>query len=562
MDDDHIENSSITLKFAVPDSILGEGVVMRRVVVSLLILFLSLSLIPCFVIPVRAEPTLLDVLNTLGFINVAEANVSTFPAGVYNLTLYAEFAGYCDQNELSYYQVGTSDYVVVITGPEGGYEYIVPPLTKTLMIDYEFGLSMLSPGPHRYFSENNLNPDGQIHCKIYANLDDASMYFVGFENEYGEIADRDYQDMVFALDAQSPPQASFTYSPPHPKALEGVVFSATDSSPYGGIIVSYRWDFGDGNVTTIGDPVITHVYATFGTCNVTLVMANSFGLNGSISQMVNARAPPTASFIYSPNNPGTGEFVQFDASASTPNGGTITEYKWDFGDGNVTSLSVAVVTHRFMSHGTFNVTLTVFDSEELNATAWKTVTVTTHDVAVVEVEPESSWLYKGKLCHANVTVTVANNGDVAETFTLTVYADNDTAVIGDEYTIGNKLVSNLLPNEYRNFTFTWDTTAEVQPCHLYLITAKTSIIPHETHTQDNNMSSSVLVKVRIFCDVNADGEVDIEDIYLAALAFGASNEPGELKYNPAADVSNDDLVDIFDMYLIASNFGKSCKPQP
>jgi PKD repeat protein len=532
---------------------------MRRFASSLLILALLVSVIPCLIASVRAEPTLIDVLNHLGFTNVAEANVSTFPAGAYNITLYAEFASYCDENELSYYQTGTSVFNVIFTGPEGGSEYVIPPLTKFFMTDYEFGLSMLSPGPHRYFTENNLNPDGQNHSKIYKNLDDPDMYLIGFENLYGQSADRDYQDMVFALDAQSPPQPSFSWSPPHPNALETVTFSATDSSKDGSAIVSYKWDFGDGNVTVISDPTIAHSYATFGTYNVTLVMTNSLGLNGSISQMVNIRAPPTASFTYSPTDPGTGESVQFNASASTPNGGFLTKYEWDFGDGNVTDSPNPIVTHQFMSHGTFNVTLTVFDSEEENATTWKTVTVTTHDVAVVTVKPESSWLYKGKLCHANVTVTVTNKGDGAETFTLTVYADNDTTVIGDEYTIGSQLVSNLLPNEYRNLTFVWDTTADVQPCHLYAITAKTSVVPHETHIEDNTMSSSTMVKVRIFCDVNGDGDVDIEDIYLAALAFGASNEPGEPRYNPAADVSNDDVVDVFDLYLIASNFGKSCR---
>lgn len=203
---------------------------MKRYVACLLAITLFFPFISHLVIPAHAEPTLLEVLTNLGFTNVAETDVSTFPSGVYNITLYAEFAGYANENELSYYQTGTETYNIIFTGPEGGSEYIVPPVSKTFTINFEFGISMLSPGPHRYFTENNLNPDGQTHNKVYRNLDDPSMYLIGFENTYGSTADRDYQDMVFSIRARSQPQASFTWTPPTPKMLEQVNFDASGSS--------------------------------------------------------------------------------------------------------------------------------------------------------------------------------------------------------------------------------------------------------------------------------------------------------------------------------------------
>jgi len=89
-----------------------------------------------------------------------------------------------------------------------------------------------------------------------------------------------------------------------------------------------------------------------------------------------APKPPHADFTYSPSEPRVGRPVTFDASASTPDGGTIVSYIWNFGDGTpeVTETD-PTITHLFTSNGTFNVTLTVVDSEGLNDTTWRTVTV-------------------------------------------------------------------------------------------------------------------------------------------------------------------------------------------
>jgi len=195
----------------------------KQLAVIFLIVFLILSS-SYFVVQVHAsEPSLIDIFNYLGFTNVSETNVETFSAGTYNITLYAEFAGYCDENELSYYEAGTSIFNVIFTGPEGGSGYLSPPITKTFTADYLFGLSMLSPGPHRYFTETSKNPDGEQHAKVYKNLDDPNMFLIGFENFY-EGGDRDYNDMVFSLECAhdltvsagaggttEPPPGTYTY---------------------------------------------------------------------------------------------------------------------------------------------------------------------------------------------------------------------------------------------------------------------------------------------------------------------------------------------------------------
>jgi len=49
------------------------------------------------------------------------------------------------------------------------------------------------------------------------------------------------------------------------------------------------------------------------------------------------------------------------------------------------------------------------------------------------------------------------------------------------------------------------------------------------------------------------GTIDIQDIVLAAMTFGAT--PGDPEYNALADFNRDDLIDIFDLVQIAIHFG-------
>ncbi|MEM2702976.1 MAG: PKD domain-containing protein, partial [Candidatus Bathyarchaeia archaeon] len=71
-----------------------------------------------------------------------------------------------------------------------------------------------------------------------------------------------------------PPFAVFTFTPTYPEVNEVVTFDASGSYDPDGYIVSYKWDFGDGNVTTTSNPIITHKYAAFGDYIVTLTVTD------------------------------------------------------------------------------------------------------------------------------------------------------------------------------------------------------------------------------------------------------------------------------------------------
>lgn len=176
------------------------------------------------------------------------------------------------------------------------------------------------------------------------------------------------------------PKANFFYLPSYPIVCHTVTFNASASTPNGGYIINYRWDFGDANITTTTDPTITHNYTMPGTYNVTLSVEDSEELTGTTWKTLSVRAPPQAAFTFSPSTPQVNETVTFDASASQPDGGTIICYCWDFGDGATANETESVTTHVYGVAGTHNVTLTIVDDEGLTDATWKTL-------RVLELEP-------------------------------------------------------------------------------------------------------------------------------------------------------------------------------
>jgi PKD repeat protein len=255
---------------------------------------------------------------------------------------------------------------------------------------------------------------------------------------------------------------------------------------------------------------------------------------------------PVASFTYSPMPAVANYSTTFNASGSTPDGGSIVNYTWNFDDGNVTSTSIHVITHVYALYGTYNVTLTVEDSEGLTNSTSQSVMVLRHDVAVIDVVSDRTWVYQGH--SANVNVTVLNKGDFPETVNVTLYY-NITA----SQTVGTQNIS-MPPGENQTISFPWDTTS-VEYCHNYTLTAVASIAFLDNNPADNTLSDGN-IKVRIMGDINGDGKVDGKDITLAALAFGTV--PGDARWNLDFDINQDGKIDGRDLTLIALRFGMAC----
>ena len=345
------------------------------------------------------------------------------------------------------------------------------------------------------------------------------------------------------INVRQHPEATFVYSPTLPLIGETVTFDASGSKPNGGTIVSYSWDFGDN--TTGSGVTVTHVYSDYGTFNVVLTVTDDEGLSDTYIGTIRVIIAPTANFTYSPKYPAVNQTVTFNASSSFDPDGEIVSYIWDFGDGNITTVSTPIVTHIYKSENTYEVTLTIVDDDGLTDSTSQMIVVYTvvpiHDVAVLHVETNTSWAYRGDLI--NITVVVANEGNIVEKFNLTLYYnDNEIHIFTDIY---------LSASETITLTFIWNTSTVI-PGN-YSIRAIASIVEMEEDVEDNTFTDGAVSIV--FIDVNGDGKVDITDIAIVAKAFGSN--PELPTWDPRADLNGDGKVDITDIAMVAVHFGET-----
>jgi parallel beta-helix repeat protein len=84
---------------------------------------------------------------------------------------------------------------------------------------------------------------------------------------------------------------------------------------------------------------------------------------------------PVASFSFIPANSTTSGIVNFTDASYDPSGGLIVAWHWDFGDGATSILRNPA--HKYASAGTYTVTLTVIDSNNLTDSTSKTIVIST-----------------------------------------------------------------------------------------------------------------------------------------------------------------------------------------
>jgi len=160
---------------------------------------------------------------------------------------------------------------------------------------------------------------------------------------------------------------------------QSITFDGSGSFDSNGTILSYDWDFGDGNNAT-GD-ITTHVF-TAGAYNVTLTVTDDSGNTDAAThsiQIAASNVPPTA-VISGATNGTEGIAMTFDGSGSMDPDGTIVNYDWNFGD-NTAGAGINV-NHSFAA-GTYTITLQVTD--DLGAT--DSVSLTINITAGTEPQP-------------------------------------------------------------------------------------------------------------------------------------------------------------------------------
>ena len=182
------------------------------------------------------------------------------------------------------------------------------------------------------------------------------------------------------------PPAIYILSPQNTTYTEGSVpltFTVNEKTSW----IGYSLDDQE-NVTITGNIPLTGLPE--GSHNI-VVYANDTSGNMGASDTVHFTVAlpygPEAKLTAAPETADVGELVKFDASASSPGwNGThemsITEYRWNFGDGNKTTTSTPIVYHSFSNSGIYYVTLTVYASGATPETDSTTHKVTVRAIPV------------------------------------------------------------------------------------------------------------------------------------------------------------------------------------
>lgn len=175
-----------------------------------------------------------------------------------------------------------------------------------------------------------------------------------------------------------------------------------------GTIVSWDWNFGDGNTSTDQNPV--HTYATSGIYSVTLTTVTSNNCQGTITKPVDINPFPVVNFAVPP----VCESFPANFSNGTLFQNTIGAWSWDFGDGSPPNTTDWDATHSYAA-GNYNPSLIAY-SQNLACTDTFTASLTVSPI------PTADFTFTD-VCHGNpVSFTNTSQGTISNS--LWNFGDN------------------------------------------------------------------------------------------------------------------------------------------
>jgi gliding motility-associated-like protein len=210
-----------------------------------------------------------------------------------------------------------------------------------------------------------------------------------------------------------------------------------------GPLLTYLWNFGDGNTSTATNPV--HNYSSTGPFTVTLTATSNNGcVDDSVRTISNIYSQPDATFTVDSVESCYGGTFNFTDQSTAPNS-SVTQWFWDFGDATTSNLQNP--TKQYAAVGSYVVKLYINSAAGCRSdTATMTVTVLqlptvgyTASAIVCETQPvqltSTSVPNAGSITQYNWTVngnpTGGNNAVI-----------NYTPASAGNYTIGLTVVTN------------------------------------------------------------------------------------------------------------------------
>jgi parallel beta-helix repeat protein len=218
----------------------------------------------------------------------------------------------------------------------------------------------------------------------YAGLgyDYIGIWYVVVKDDYTTNKSKDwyFSTLKTPIDNKKP-EINITY-PKTAEMSELVMFDGSNSYDPDGNITFYRWSFGDGtSVTNEISP--THRYLTTGPHNVLMVAIDDQGasnIHNVTVQVEPSKNDPPNALASVPTTGKINQLLTLDASSSydpDEEDSGMLNYTWDFGDG--TNSSGVKVTHKYLSTGSYTVTLTVRDTRQNEDVNYFVITISKSD---------------------------------------------------------------------------------------------------------------------------------------------------------------------------------------
>lgn len=228
--------------------------------------------------------------------------------------------------------------------------------------------------------------------------------------------------IIRVLPANQAPTAAFSVDTDSGTTPLTVNFDASGSTDTDGSIVSYAWDFGDGD-SGVGQQV-SHTYTSDGSYTATLTVTDNAGAEDSDSDVIDSISAshyPTARYDVDVDSGPAPLTVSFDASTSSDPDNDIINYFWQFGDGD--NASGVTTSHTYTVPGSYDVQMLATDSASQGDVA---------DVRTITVQGPNT------LPTAAFTVDVnSGTSPVTVNFDATTSSDSDGSVVGYGWDFGD-----------------------------------------------------------------------------------------------------------------------------
>lgn len=172
--------------------------------------------------------------------------------------------------------------------------------------------------------------------------------------------------ITHSLNIDASPVASFTQS--NPCSVDSIQFTST-STIGSGSITGWNWTFGDGGTSTLTNP--SHLYASAGVYTVSLMVQSAIGCADTVTRTINVAL---LSAGFTDNGPACQNVaVNFNDTSLFDATTSITNWNWNFGDGNTSTLQNP--SHPYNAGGAYIVQLVITTASGCIDTVTHTVNI-------------------------------------------------------------------------------------------------------------------------------------------------------------------------------------------